>query len=90
MGAVFAIASATTDITTARSEAVATGMRVTFAVAAVLIAIALAIAVGSRALSRHTSKVARWARRRLRPRRCRQDECVRQSGRRSPTKNIRV
>jgi hypothetical protein len=37
MGAVFAVASATTDITTARPEAVATGMRITFAVAAALI-----------------------------------------------------
>jgi hypothetical protein len=34
MGAVFALASATTDITTARPEAVARGMRITFAVAA--------------------------------------------------------
>ena len=51
MGAVFALASATTDITTARPEAVATGMRITFAVAAVLIVVALAIAVGSRALA---------------------------------------
>ncbi|MEO6143432.1 MAG: MFS transporter [Dermatophilaceae bacterium] len=59
MGAVFAIASATTDITTARPEAVATGTRGTFAVAAILIAIALAIAVGSRGLSRPTSKIAR-------------------------------
>jgi MFS family permease len=50
MGAVFAFASRTTDITTARPEAVANGMRVTFAVAAVLIVVALAIAVGSRAL----------------------------------------
>lgn len=49
MGAVFAIASATTDITTASPEAVATGMRITFAVAAILIVVALAIAVGSRA-----------------------------------------
>ncbi len=56
MGAVFAIASATTDITTARPEAVSTGMRVTFAVAAILIVSALAIALGSRALSRHTSR----------------------------------
>lgn len=55
MGAVFALASATTDVTTARSEAVATGMRVTFAVAAILILVALAIAVGSRALSRRAS-----------------------------------
>ncbi len=58
MGAVFAIATATTDITTARPEAVATGMRVTFAVAAVLIAIAIGIAVASRARSRHLSKMA--------------------------------
>ena len=42
MGAVFALASATTDITTARPEAVATGMRITFAVAAILIVVALA------------------------------------------------
>ena len=49
MGAVFALASATTDITTARPEAVAAGMRITFAVAAVLIVAALAIAVGSSA-----------------------------------------
>jgi len=55
MGAVFALASATTDITTARPEAVATGMRVTFAVAAILIVGALAIAVGSRALATRRS-----------------------------------
>ncbi|MEU3922731.1 MFS transporter, partial [Streptomyces sp. NPDC029004] len=48
MGAVFALASATTDITTAHPGAVATGMRITFAVAAMLIVIALAIAAGSR------------------------------------------
>ena len=34
MGAVFALGSATTDIMTARPEAVAAGMRLTFAVAA--------------------------------------------------------
>jgi EmrB/QacA subfamily drug resistance transporter len=51
MGAVFALASATIDITTARPEAVAAGMRITFAVAAILIVVALAIAVGSRALA---------------------------------------
>jgi NhaP-type Na+/H+ and K+/H+ antiporter len=50
MGAVFALASATIDITTARPEAVATGMRITFAVAAMLIVGALTIAVGSRGL----------------------------------------
>jgi MFS family permease len=47
MGAVFALASATIDITTAYPEAVATGMRITFAVAAILIVAALAIAVGT-------------------------------------------
>ncbi|MEV4613573.1 MFS transporter [Kitasatospora sp. NPDC049258] len=49
MGAVFALASATTDVGTAGPAAVATGMRVTFAVAAVLIAAALALALGNRA-----------------------------------------
>ncbi|HEY0101609.1 MAG TPA: MFS transporter [Pyrinomonadaceae bacterium] len=52
MGAVFALASATTDITTAHPEAVATGMRTTFAAAAILLFVALTISVGSRALSR--------------------------------------
>ena len=47
MGAVFAAAASTIDITTAPPEAVATGMRVTFAVAAVLILVALAIAVAT-------------------------------------------
>ncbi|HEX8633552.1 MAG TPA: MFS transporter [Pyrinomonadaceae bacterium] len=56
MGAVFALASGTTNITTARPEAVAAGMRITFAAATILIAIALAIAFGSRALSRHRGK----------------------------------
>ena len=51
MGAVFALPAATIDITAASPEAVATGMRITFAVAAMLIVIALAIAVGSRALA---------------------------------------
>lgn len=45
MGAVFALASATTDITTADPQAVATGLRVTFAVAGILIVVALAIAL---------------------------------------------
>jgi len=58
MGAVFALASATTDITTARPEAVATGMRITFGVAAILIVGALAIAVGSRALARRRAAIA--------------------------------
>jgi EmrB/QacA subfamily drug resistance transporter len=50
MGAVFALASAASDITTARPEAVAIGMRITFAVAAILIVASLAIAVGSHGL----------------------------------------
>jgi EmrB/QacA subfamily drug resistance transporter len=47
MGAVFALGSATSEITTARPEAVASGMRITFAVAAMLIVAALAIALGT-------------------------------------------
>jgi len=46
MGAVFALASATNDITTAHPAAVATGMRITFAVAAILIVCAVVIALG--------------------------------------------
>lgn len=49
MGAVFVLASVTIDITTARPEAVATGMRFTFAVATILFVVALVIGVGSRA-----------------------------------------
>ncbi|WP_081157807.1 MFS transporter [Ensifer aridi] len=52
MGAVFAVASAAPDITAAPADDVATGMRITFAVAAVLIVIALPIAVGSRVLAK--------------------------------------
>jgi EmrB/QacA subfamily drug resistance transporter len=55
MGAVFALASATVDITTAPPDSVATGMRITFAVAAILVVVALAIAVGSRALASRSS-----------------------------------
>lgn len=51
MGAVFALASAAPDITTASPDAVATGMRITFAVAGVLIVMAFAIAVSSRTRS---------------------------------------
>lgn len=47
MGAVFAIASGTIDITTARPDAVAIGMRIAFAVAAMLIVVAIAIAIGA-------------------------------------------
>jgi EmrB/QacA subfamily drug resistance transporter len=52
MGTVFALGSATTNIITARPEAVAVGMRITFAVAAALILVALAIASVSHVLSR--------------------------------------
>jgi MFS family permease len=49
MGAVFALGAMTSDITTARPEAVATGLRVTFAVSTFLIVVALGLAVGTRA-----------------------------------------
>lgn len=49
MGAIFAMASATGDITSASADAVARGMHSTFAVAGGLIAIALVIAVTNRA-----------------------------------------
>ena len=52
MGAVFAFASGTTAISSARPEAVATAMRITFAVAAAMILAAIAIALGSRALGK--------------------------------------
>jgi len=55
MGAVFAFASAASDITAASPEAVAGGMRTSFAVAAVLAAAALALALGSRALAARLS-----------------------------------
>lgn len=55
MGAVFALASATSDIITAAPEAVATGMRITFAVAAILIGAAFTIALASRAFSARPS-----------------------------------
>lgn len=48
MGAVFALASAAADIPGARPQAVAAGMRITFAVAAMVVVSAMAIAVGSR------------------------------------------
>lgn len=48
MGAAFAFATGTTDIKTAAPEAVSTGMRVTFAIAAILILIAIRIVMGGR------------------------------------------
>lgn len=49
MGAVFAVASGTNDLAAAPAEAVDGGMRITFALAAVLIGLALMIATGRRA-----------------------------------------
>ena len=46
MGAVFTLGAGTARVASAPPEAVATGMHVTFAVAAILIGAALAIAVG--------------------------------------------
>ncbi len=53
MGTVFMAASAA-DIKTANAEAVATGMRTTFALAVILILFALTIAIGGRLLTRRT------------------------------------
>ncbi|NRP70789.1 Multidrug resistance protein Stp [Ensifer psoraleae] len=55
MGAVFALASGASEIAAATPEAVATGMRITFAVAAVLIVAALVVAVTSRAFANRTA-----------------------------------
>lgn len=52
MGAVFTLGSGTTDITTARPEAIATGMQITFAVGALLIVATLIIAITGMARSR--------------------------------------
>ena len=49
MGAVFAFASGSSDITTAHAEAVASGMRITFAAATALVVGALATVLASRA-----------------------------------------
>jgi MFS family permease len=65
MGAVFTLASETIDITTARPEAVAAGMRITFTVAAMLIVGALVIAVASRARATRRSLAADASRRTL-------------------------
>lgn len=48
MGAVFAFATSARDIATAQPEAVATGLRITFAVAGILIVAALVLAVAGR------------------------------------------
>ena len=56
MGAVFALASAASDIATADPVAVAAGMRITFAIAGMLMVVALAIAVAGRALAARISR----------------------------------
>jgi Na+/melibiose symporter-like transporter len=58
MGAVFAFASATTDISTEHPEAIASGMRITFAVAAALIVVALVIAAGAQRRTLRNREVA--------------------------------
>jgi EmrB/QacA subfamily drug resistance transporter len=55
MGAVFTLASGVTDITTVPADAVATGMRGTFALAAGLVLAALTISVGRRVLATRPS-----------------------------------
>ena len=52
MGAIFTLGSGTSDIITARPEAIATGMQITFAVGALLIVATLAIAIAGMARSR--------------------------------------
>ena len=54
MGAVFTLGSAVTDLTTAHSDAVVSGMQMTFVVAAALVILALAVATGSRALTKRS------------------------------------
>lgn len=56
MGAVFALGAGASNIMTARPEAVAAGMRLTFAVAAGVIVAALAIALASGARSRRVAR----------------------------------
>jgi MFS family permease len=55
MGAVFALASGTANITTAPPEAVVIGLRTTFALAAALIVVALLVAIGTRAIAGRSS-----------------------------------
>ena len=56
MGAVFMSASGANDVRAAHPESIAAGMRITFAVAAVLIVVALAIFAGSRIFYLHLLK----------------------------------
>jgi EmrB/QacA subfamily drug resistance transporter len=61
MGAVFALAAGSIDIATTSTEAVANGMRMTFAVAATLVVVALAITVSGRTLAVRLSLISRDA-----------------------------
>ncbi len=56
MGAVFALGAGASNIMTARPEAAAAGMRLTFAVAAGVIVVALAVALASNARSRRLDR----------------------------------
>ena len=56
MGAVFAYASRSTEISTAPPDAIATGLRVTFELAGALIAAALALAAASQCLARRAAR----------------------------------
>ncbi len=58
MGAVFAFASGSSDFVTAGPQAVATGMRATFGVAAGLVLVALGIALASRALAQRRASAS--------------------------------
>ena len=55
MGSAFAFGSATTNLVSARPDAVVAGMRITFAVAAVVVIVAFAIATASRAFARRAA-----------------------------------
>lgn len=58
MGAVFAVAAGTVDLTAAQPAAVVTGMQVTFAVAALFVGAALTAALGRRVLLGRTARSA--------------------------------
>ena len=61
MGAMFSLASGASEIATASPQAVATGLRVTFAGAAVLTVMAIAVRVGGRALLQQGARSREWA-----------------------------
>jgi MFS family permease len=67
MGAVFAYASRAGDLAATSAQAVATGTRVTFLVAAALVVVALVIAAGSQASTRRDRGADAAAPRRARP-----------------------